>query len=71
MCQVGERRGLYCCSITTWRLLGMISLREAGVLPINKEIVGVFVAQLRKEKGLVRESVAEQGSLLDESWRPE
>jgi len=48
-----------------------LSTRLSRVLPINKEIFGAFVAQLRKEKGLVRENVAEQGSLLDENWSPE
>ena len=71
LCQVGERRGLYCCSITTWPDYWYDFLEGSRVLPINKEIFGAFVAQLRKEKGLVRENVAEQGSLLDESWRPE
>ena len=71
LCQVGERRGLYCRSVATWLDYWYDFLEVSRVLPINKEIFGAFVAQLRKEKGLVRENVAEQGSLLDESWSPE
>ena len=69
-CQVGENKALYCRSVATWLDYWYDFLEVSRVLPINKEIVGAFVAQLRKEKGLVRENVAEQGSLLDESWSP-
>ena len=70
-CQVGENKELYCRSVATWLDYWYDFLEVSRVLPINKEIFGAFVAQLRKEKGLVRENVAEQGSLLDESWSPE
>lgn len=62
---------LYCCSVATWPDYCYDFLEASIALPINKEIFGAFVAQLRKEKGLVRENVAEQGSLLDENWSPE
>ena len=59
----GKNKELYCCSVATWPDYWYDFLEVSRVLPINKEIFGAFVAQLRKEKGLVRENVAEQGEL--------
>ena len=65
LCQAGEKRGLYCCSVATRPDHWYDFLEVSRVFAIDKEKFGAFVAQLRKEKGLVRENVAEQGSLLD------
>ena len=70
-CQAGERGEFYCCSVATRLDHWYDFLEVSRVFAIDKEKFGAFVAQLRKKKGLVRENVAEQGSLLDESWSPE
>ena len=70
-CQVGENKALYCRSVATWLDYWYDFLEVSRVLPINKEIVGAFVAQLRKEKEMTQKEVAEQKRLLDENWSPE